>query len=254
MWSELVSGAVGLVVGYAGSFLEPLRSRVAALGRASSSEISVDTHIESDPSVIWAGEPNWIPFQFFFPEAAPTEAPPPDGKGWRAWATTRGGFDLRESVVRVTVVSRAPVTVVLETPMVICTTEAAPEGVRAVYPVGGASIQPTAFYVDVDTFGPEFPQVHLTGEQGKDVKSPLTWSLGTGEAQTILLRVSSSSARLIYWSARIPLLIDGRRRYIDVNDEGKDFIFAGAEAGSEDYFFIRNDGDAARWTAQSDLP
>jgi hypothetical protein len=137
IWGEVASGPLGILIGLAALFLEQIRSRVAVYGRASSSDVGVDVHIESDPEVIWAGLPNWIGFQFFFPEAVPSDAPPSDGKAWRRWALTRGGYDSRESVVRVTVVSRAPVTVVVETPIVTCTSEPAPSGVRVIYPVGG---------------------------------------------------------------------------------------------------------------------
>ena len=255
MLSEILSGVGGLAVGALGglvaSFTEPIQSRFRKLGRTAVSDPGVDTHIEVDPQIIWAGMPNWIPFQFFFPGSIPHEAPPPDAKAWRNWAISHGGLDSGESIVRVSVVSRGSATVVLETPIVTCTTEAAPQGQRAIHPVGGAAIQPTAFYVDLDMFGPDYPEVHLLGEQGDDIKQPLTWSVGEGEAETVLIRVRSKSALLIRWKARMPLLIDGKRRYIEVvDDSGGSFVFAGSGAGDDDYFYRFGNAPHANWTAR----
>jgi hypothetical protein len=253
MWSEIGTAALGFVAGYAASFFEPLRSRVARAGRVASSDLGIDVNIESDPEVIWAGMPNWIGFRFYFPGGIPETSPPADGRAWRKWAYGQGGCDSGESVVRITVVSRAAVTVVMETPIVICTAESAPPGQRAIYPVGGAAIQPVAFYIDVDMFGYDHPIVTLTGEQGDQVREPLTWSLTTGEAQTILLRVSSNSSDLVYWSARLPVIVDGERRFIDISADGADFEFAGSEAGDRDHFFDDDVSQPNRWSSDTSL-
>lgn len=120
-------------------------------------------------------------------------------------------------------------TVVVERPLVSVSSDHLPAGERAVHPVGGASVQPRAFEVDLDSSGPEHPVVQLVGDGGDPRDAPLTWSVGKNETEQILLTVRSRTPRLYRWTARIPVIVDGARRYLDVDDHGEPFLFAGGE-------------------------
>lgn len=88
-------------------------------------------------------------------------------------------------------------------------------------------MQPRAFDVDLDTFGPENPIVRLVDDGGEPPSGPLSWSIARNEAEQILIQVRSSTPKLYRWTARLPVLIDGRRKYVVIDDHGRPFVFAG---------------------------
>lgn len=229
MWVELGSFVLGLAGGLAATFIEPVNRWLGRVGRRTARDRGVAVHVETDPSVIWAGTPDWVPFQYFFPAGELPVPPPPNPRKWRSWAIAQGGFDLWESVVRLTIVGTAPVTVVLETPDLTVTTEPLPPGRKVLRPVGGADISPRAYRVDLDTFGDQNPDISLV-EQGDSVRhDPLSFSLERNEVQQILLRVQSQRPCLFSWKARLPILIDGKREYVDIDDGGLPFRLAGGD-------------------------
>lgn len=228
MWAELGSFALGLAGGLATTFIEPVNRWVGRVGRRTARDRGLAVHVETDPSVIWAGTPDWVPFQYFFPTPDLPAPPPPNPRKWRAWAVAEGGFDLWESVVRLTIVGTAPVTV-LETPDVTVTKEPLPPGRKVLRPVGGAEISPRAYRVDLDTFGEQSPDISLV-EEGDSVRhDPLSFSLERNGVEQILLRVQSQRPGLYYWRGRLPILIDGKREYVDVDDGGVPFLLAGGD-------------------------
>lgn len=229
MWTEVGTYALGLGSGVGVTLIEPVNRWIGRVGRRASSDRGLQAHVESDPAVIWAGMPDWIGFHYFFPGQVPAEAPPASPRDWRTWAYQRGGYDLQQSTVRLTLVGTAPVTAVVETPIVLAVGADLPEGDRVVHPVGGAEVQPRSFDVDLDTFGPEHPIVQLVAEGGESPSGPLSWSIARNEAQQILIQVRSPTPVLYRWTARIPVLIDGSRQYLDVDDHGEPFVFAGGE-------------------------
>ena len=131
--------------------------------------------------------------------------------------------------MRLTIVGTAPVTVVLETPDVAVTAEPLPEGRKALRPVGGAEISPRAYRVDLDTFGEQSPDVTLV-DRGDSIRAdPLSFSLERNDVEQILFRIQSQRPGLYSWRARLPILIDGTREYIEVDDAGAPFRLAGGD-------------------------
>ena len=244
MWEFCSGVAVGLASGFAASFLEPVQRWFARMGRTSAADAGIQMHVELDPAVIWAGMPDWIGFHYYIPELDPGEAPPENPREWRGWASRHGGWDLGTSIARLTLVGTAPVTVVLETPEVTVSEEPLPEGTKIFHPVGGATISPTAFNVDLDTFSSDHPIVHISAEGGETARGPLSWSLQKNEVEQILIRVSSARPSLIHWEARLPLLIDGERRFLEINDHTAPITFAGGALFDE-----WNHWDGTNWVA-----
>ena len=119
--------------------------------------------------------------------------------------------------------------IVLETPDVTVTTEPLPLGRKVLRPVGGAEISPRAYRVDLDMFGEQSPDVSLV-EPGDSIRhDPLSFSLERNGVEQILLRVQSQRPGLYSWKARLPILIDGKRDYVDVDDGGVPFRLAGGD-------------------------
>lgn len=228
MWSEVGTYVLGLASGLGVALIEPVNRWVGRIGRRASRDMGLQVHVESDSAVIWAGMPDWIGFHYYFPGQVPNEAPPSSPREWRAWAYGRGGYDLRQSTVRLTLLGTAPVSVVVETPIINACRADLPAGERAVHPVGGAEVPPRAFDVDLDTFGPDNPTVQLIGDGGESLSGPLSWSVSKNETEQILMMVHSETPGLYRWTARLPVIIDGTRQYLDVDDQGTPFVFAGA--------------------------
>lgn len=229
MWGELGSLALGLAGGLAASVIEPINRGLARVGRRTARDRGLAVHVETDPSVIWAGTPDWVAFQYFFPTTELPTPPPPNPRKWRAWAVAEGGLDLWESVVRLTIVGTAPVTVLLETPDVMVTRTPLPPGRKVLHPVGGAEISPRAYRVDLDIFGEQSPDISLVEEGDSVRQAPLSFSLERNAVEQILLRVQSQQQGLYSWRARLPILIDGKRKYVDIDDGGVPFLLAGGD-------------------------
>ncbi|WP_143570911.1 hypothetical protein [Tessaracoccus sp. ZS01] len=229
MWGEVASFAVGLLAGPAATFIEPLNRLVGRVGRKTARDRGLAVHVETDPAVIWAGTPDWVSFQFCFPTGLPDEPPPAGPRDWRRWAFSHGGYDLWESVVRLTLVGTAPVAVVVEMPVVTVTSEPLQSCLKVVRPVGGADIAPRAYTVDLDSFGHQNPVVELEDGGGSVRHDPLSFSLERNGVEQILLRVQSSSPCLYSWHARLPVLVDGKRQYVEVDDQGSPFFFVGGD-------------------------
>lgn len=162
--------------------------------------------------------PTWIGADVFLPEVAAHEKPPANALDWRSWAKELGGCDASEATARVTLIGLAPVTVVVSTPVFHTSAGQLPDGFRAVRPVGGAEMRPRGIDVDLDTFGAENPIVNLGEESVDGPRMPSQWSLRQGDVEQFDLRAKLTTASIVTWSARIPLLIDGHRRFIEVSD------------------------------------
>lgn len=225
MTEFLIGVAVGLGTAWALTFLEPVQRRVARAGRRSSSDCGVQMHVELDPTVIWAGMPDWIGFHYYIPDLDAAGEPPADSREWRSWAYRAGGWDLATSTVRLTLIGTAPVTVVLETPQVFYSEESLPVGTKVIHAVGGASIDPRAFNVDLD--GSDHPIVTISDDGGERISRPMAWSLQKGEVEQMLITVTSSRSALFHWEAQLPVLIDGERVFLTINDNHEPVTFAG---------------------------
>lgn len=210
-----------------GALLDPVREQFARMGRIISRQTGVQMHVELDPAVIWAGMPPWRSTSYFLPGGEPIDLTPPDQDDMRAWVYRHGGCDAVESVVRVTLVGATSATVVLETPQVSATEDPLPAGHQITFLAGGASLSPRSFDVNLNYFGVHNPIVSFQDE-GSPLPTPtVSFTLKSNEAEQFLIRITCEAHSLIYWRARIPILIDGHRRFLDVDDFGSPIKFAG---------------------------
>lgn len=229
---QFVSGvAAGIIVTLVGGLLsllfDPVQRRVGSLGRRWFHRAPLQVHIETDPKIIWAGQPPWIGAQVFLPAGGDAGKPPDNPLDWHQWAVNHGGCDAAESSVQITLVGAAPVTVVVENPVVQVSQSQRPHGDVRVRPVGGAEIASRGFDVDLDAFGPSNPIV----EDAEHATSPAparAWSLSDGQVERFGIRVHSESAAMFSWTAILPILVDGERRSIDISNDGEPFVFVGS--------------------------
>lgn len=241
-----IIGAVGLgaVGGFITASLEPVQRRFGIAGRRVARDSGVQIHVETDPRILWAGMPPWIAADVFLPEVASHETPPDNALDWRSWAKELGGCDASEATARVTLIGLAPVTVVVSTPLFDASAAEHPDGIRAVRPVGGAEVRPRGIDVDLDTFGAENPIVNLGEESVDGPRMPSQWSLRQGDVEQFDLRVRLTTPSIVTWTARIPLLIDGRRKFIEVSDGDEPFRLAGCD-GLPTQYWTGNEWSAA---------
>lgn len=155
-----------------------------------------------------------------------------DARDWKRWVHEQGGCDFGESTVRITLIGVSPTTVVVETPIVKVSQTQLPPGEYIMHGVGGADLHPRSFNINLDYFGSASPIVELEDESGEPIRKPLCLSLGTNDVEQFLLTVHSKTPSFYAWTAKLPVLIDGTRRYVDIDDEGADFIFAGGETAA----------------------
>lgn len=221
--------ASGLFGAYLLTLLEPVQRWLARGGRHLLNSDGLRVHVESDPAVIWAGLPDWQGFFYYLPGQVDLTEPPANPRQWRTWISELGGWDLYESIVRITIVATAPTTVILETPVVEAVAHKLPPGRKILHRVGGADLQPRAFYVDLDMFGLTSPQVTLADIGGDEKALPRSYAMKKDDVEVFLLRVTSQEPQLVTWRARIPLLVDGRREIIDITNRGYNFKFAGGD-------------------------
>lgn len=241
MW-EFIGGVIGgVVTGVGLTLLEPVQRRLATLSRKALSDHGIQSHIELDPNVIYAGWPDWVGFHYYLPDTWDRAAPPSNPRAWREWAQKNGGWDLQQSEVRVTLTGTSPVSVVIETPIVDVSERPLPPGRKVLHAVGGAEASPRGFDVQLDTQGAANPWVEFTDDSGELHSEPLVWTLAQGQIEVFRIRVRSSRPALYSWRARIPVIVHGERYFIAVDYGGASITFAGGEIDD----FLRWDG--ASW-------
>ncbi len=184
-------------------------------------------HIETDPSIIWAGYPPWIGAGYLVPPSAHIGAAPSDHcPDWRNWIQSMGGVDALLTYVKLTLTARSDVTVVVDAlrPR-IAERRAVPAWRHLQCAVGGASITPRRAEVRFGDFAqPVFSWVDQSGDH---VSAP-SFSLSGSDVEELHLW-AWSDREWISWTADLLLLVDGKRRVIAISDNGRPFVTTGVE-------------------------
>ncbi|WP_208879633.1 hypothetical protein [Streptomyces sp. PBH53] len=219
--------------------IHPLAKRLELLSRSLYRIKPVSIHVERDPSIVWAGFPNWIGASVWLPEL-PDSAPshPTD---WYQWARQIGGCDAGMTVLKVTITSRELASVVVDPPKLRYEELAVgnpPKGVIATRPVGGAAIDPRRIQVNLGFGGAMWVNPH-----GEPIEA-LSVNLEAGETEQFYLFASAESGRY-KWHLELPVLVDGKRKIVKIDDGGQPFITYGVEGfreflwGEEEGWFDR---------------
>jgi hypothetical protein len=244
LWlGALLGFAVGAVLAASG---RPLTSWLERLFRRRVwRENPVLVHVERDQSLIWAGNPPWVGFTYFFTDTFPSEPPPEACVDWSRWAIKHGGLDVGLTMLEITIQAKADAAVVIGMPRVRTTQRSRPTGVVAVCPAGGADLAPRRFEIDLDTFDP--PSISYMNAQSGEDASPPTFKLAAGDVERFHIWARASGG-LHEWTIDLPLLVEGHRQVITVADGRGQFITIGSHQGQDEHFWW--DG---QWTARGDL-
>ncbi|MFF8387456.1 hypothetical protein ACF053_28010 [Streptomyces kanasensis] len=206
----------------------PLASRLSTVSRRITRIKPLTVHVETDPSLVWAGFPNWVPAFVWLPDP-PTGTPPEHPTDWYAWARARGGADAAQTVLKVTVTARELASVVIECPKLRHEFEPLddpPAGCVACCPTGGAAVTPRRIQVDLGLGTTTWV------DDGGSPIGPVTLTLSPGETEQFLVFVHAHSGRN-EWHLELPVLVDGKRQMIPLRDKGERFVTYGPEGFDE---------------------
>lgn len=211
--------------------IHPVSKRLEALSRRWYGVRAISVHVERDPSLVWAGFPNWIAASAWLPEL-PADAPqhPTD---WSMWAKGIGGADAAMTCLKITVTCREMATVVVDPPKLRfeqLPLGEPPKGVVVTCRVGGAAVEPRRIQVDLGS-----GTTRWTGADGEHMPS-LSLALDKGETEQFYL-FSSAGAGRYKWHLELPILVDGRREVIRVDDDGAPFVTYGVD-GFVEYLWV----------------
>lgn len=225
----LVGAAVGFMVN------EALGRGIRAIDRRRARRDPLVVHVETDPSIIWAGMPPWIGAGFLVPPDADVSSPPSHCPDWRKWAKARGGVDAALTQIRVTLTARAELIVVVDGVRVRVLRRAAVPPWRAITcGVGGADITPKRAEVHLSGFDP--PTFSWIDEGGDVTPSP-TLSLSSSDVEMIHIWAYVGD-EWVEWTAELLVLVDGQRHVIEISDDGKPFTTTGSEGAASDHMWV----------------
>jgi hypothetical protein len=225
MLTEVFLIIIGVIVGWAGTqFLPPLWRRIT--GRR-----PVDIHVETDPGVFLAGQPNWDAFGYILPYQPSELEPPPSEvcRDWHIWATKQAGIPAGWSRVRMTLSGHLDATVLVDQ-VRIRVHERRPrsQGAYVRCRTGGADAVPRGFTVDLDN---DPPSVWPVSPGGDPANAPLAVSVSKGEVE--IFEVEARATRdIVEWTAELTVIVNGKRDLLRINDAGKPFVTAGTDGFS----------------------
>lgn len=247
-WPTVGAGFVGLVLGaiattFLGPLLEPWARLTRRIGRTIAREDPVDVLVDTDQALVWAGNPPWVGFMYFFADGLPAEDPPVAGFDWSEWAYRHGGVDVAMSMIQVTIQAKLDVSVVVDTPVArVLERREVPDGVTATYPAGGAELSPRRFSVDLDLFDP--PTVDWADIESEPTTSTRpAFKLTAGDVERFQIWIRLERAELVTISIDLPVIINGERKRIRLSGpHGEEFKIIGSSTQVREDF-IRS-GDA----------
>jgi hypothetical protein len=197
----------------------------------------LQTHVEQDTAIIYGTIPDWVSFPYYFdcqPEQLPLD-PPPMGVDWWIWAIENHGIPAGHSEISMTlspktgsstvIVDRLRVELVEVTP--------APPGTVVIHPVGGADIVHRQAHITL--IGDMPPPVSFLEAGSADETSAFTFALNVGEPAKLAITARADMGKYLYkWTAILDAIVAGKRRSVEISDNGKPFILHGG-GGCQQY-------------------
>jgi hypothetical protein len=241
--AEIGFFALGALIGAVIGFVinELLGRGVGGLDRRRARRDPLMVHIETDPSIIWAGMPPWIGARFLVPHDADVSSPPIQCPEWRMWAHGRGGVDATLTQLRVTLTARQDLLVVVDGLRVhVRRRNPVPPWRAITCGVGGADIEPRRAEIRLSDF--DRPTFTWLDQGGENDQAP-TFSLSESEAEMIHIWAYAGD-EWVEWAAELLVIVDGHRRTVEISDGGRPFVTTGSAGAASEHLWISG-GD--RW-------
>jgi hypothetical protein len=216
----LIPVATGLIGYVWGSHRQALKRKV--LGRQ-----PIHVHIEQDPDIIYANDPNWVSFPYFFPNRSAGDIPPPpQGKctAWWKWARELGGEPAGLMELQVTITAWEDLRVIVDALRIeIVSTPTPPIGTTVVCPVGGADLVHQQLAVTLSEFA---SSVIPRAAGSAEATNNFAFSLGPNETCRFSLSVTPSDEPIqcYEWVALLDLLVNNERKTVTVDNDGRPFV------------------------------
>lgn len=183
-------------------------------------------HVETDPAIMYAGQPNWDGFAFVS-DRIPSHIGQPPGpvcREWRRWISGAGIFDADRTELRVSLLGKTDSTVLVDGVRVISLARGSPHGTKYMCPVGGAEGSPRRLELDLDWN----PGVVRFVAAGDEPTGPFLLTLARNEVEVLLIEARASRAA-VEWTAELLFLVDGKRMTVELNDAGGPFRTSGTD-------------------------
>jgi hypothetical protein len=186
-----------------------------------------DVHVETDPSIIWAGQPPWVGAAVWL-HTIPDEPPPLACPDWHVWARERAGFDAEQSVLQVTIQARKDTTLLIRGLKVRQKETKSLEQIDGYIlgcPVGGASLEPRRIEVNLDWGGGTGTATWL--DRGGQPTQPQQLTLSSGEIEQFQIWVTTEEGWHEWWLELI-VFSEGRNSVFPIRPQNnRPFITVG---------------------------
>jgi hypothetical protein len=230
--SEVLGGLIGFVVGaVAGAILRPHMVSLSEWSRLRRQH-GIRIHVERDPRIwlSYIGHPLPYPTSFLFWDANALEEPPNSLEGLWAWAREKGGEDVFITSFVVTLQATNDLSVVVDPPRIANhEREAVREGVIcSPEGLGGNGPPPHRFHINLDA-----DPATVTFAPSRDESSAGSPSFKMKRDDTDRIEIvawAEHQPQRHRWSLTIPLLVNGERVELPVDDDGRSFVTVGKEA------------------------
>jgi hypothetical protein len=223
----VISFFTGLIGGVAiQAYLRPLSARIERLSRRRWADPLI-VSVERDPSIIWSGEPDWVPFSVYIDDPTRLPAAMPGGRQeWMQAARSINAVDAFSTQLKVTLQARTEAAVVVERVRVVSHKQApVNQGMILTRATGGADLEPRRFEIELD-WGPEPLITWLHG--GPEARKPpgLKMSAGDVERFHIWAKTSYDSEQAVWheWTIALDLLVEGVKTERTISDNGQPFV------------------------------
>jgi hypothetical protein len=208
------------------AYFRPVSARMERIGRRHLSDPLI-VHVENDPSIIWNGEPDWMPLSVYIDD--PIRIAGINGGSRDEWveqARAANAVDAEQTFLSITLQARVDAAVVVESVRVI-THSRRPvlRGMILTRPTGGADLQPRRIEIDFD-WNPDAPVITWCGP-GSEPGRPIALKLPAGDIERFHIwakAFGSDKAEWCEWSLELLLLVEGKRVKHLVDNNGAPFV------------------------------
>lgn len=226
MTELLLGGLIGFLIGTPlGALFRPPVAKLERTARRLWRRPALATYVERDPSIIWAGQPDWVGFSLYFRRPVELGSPPAGRDGWLAWGRASGGVDAFMTMLSVTLAGRRRSFSPAENLRVRSHVRPVNDGLVLIRGVGGADLTPRQFHLDLD--GMASPIVTFRESGGAPGRVP-KFQLAPGDIEQFHIWVEARNG-WHEWTVDLLLLVDGRREVVTIDDNGSPFVTVGGE-------------------------
>jgi hypothetical protein len=222
--AELLIGAViGLAVGV---FCRPLTASLERKMRRIVPTERLIIHVEDNPAIIWSGFPDWIEDAVYIDDPLRLRGEIPSGRDdWAAWLRSQNAVDANRTTLSVVLQARTEAAVVIESVLVkLHRVVSIDNGAILIRGVGGASVNPRRFKIDLDSGNP--PPAWLEG--GHEVSAPWGITLAAGETEVFHIWAEARQSFRYEWTFDLNLIVEGQREIESIaRPDGSPFVTVG---------------------------